>query len=182
MSGIQGKVALVTGASSGIGAAVAKRFAALGAHVLLHYNANEAGAAAVVEEARAAGGKIELLRGDLEDRAEAERVVNEAVEAFDRLDILVNNAGNMFGRTQIADASDEQYDSVVALNVGSVFFACRRAAQILRDQRSGTIINTTSIAARTGGGEGAGLYGSAKAFVSTLTRVLAKELAPFGVR
>ena len=88
----------------------------------------------------------------------------------------------MFGRTAIAKATDEQYRDVVDLNIGGVFFACRRAAAILQEQRSGTIINTTSVAARTGGGDGAGLYGSAKGFVSTITRVLAKELAPFGVR
>jgi 3-oxoacyl-[acyl-carrier protein] reductase len=173
---------VIFGASSGIGAAVARRFAARGANVLVHFNKNRAGAEAVVEEIRKAAGKAAAIGGDVSDQEVAERLVKEAAERLGGLDIVINNAGSMFGRTPIAEATDEQYHRVVDLNIGGVFFACRRAAAILREQRSGTIVNTTSIAARTGGGEGAGLYGSAKAFVSTLTRVLAKELAPYGIR
>jgi 3-oxoacyl-[acyl-carrier protein] reductase len=180
--GLQDKRTVIFGASSGIGAAVARRFAARGAHVLVHFNSNRAGAEAVVAEIRDAGGKAGALGGDVSDGEVAARLVHEAAEALGGLDIVINNAGSMFGRTAIAKAVDQQYRDVIDLNIGGVFFACRSAAAILQEQCSGTIINTTSIAARTGGGEGAGLYGSAKAFVSTLTRTLAKELAPFGVR
>ena len=180
--GLQDKKTVIFGASSGIGAAVARRFAACGAHVLVHFNTNSAGAEAVAAEIRDAGGSAAVLGGDVSDGEVAERLVREAAEVLEGLDIVINNAGSMFGRTAIAKATDRQYHDVIDLNIGGVFFACRSAAEILQKQRFGTIINTTSIAARTGGGEGAGLYGSAKAFVSTLTRVMAKELAPFGVR
>lgn len=173
---------MIFGASSGIGAAVARRFGALGVSVLVHYNANGAGAEAVVAAIRDAGGTADSIGGDIADPAVASHVIDEAQRRLGRLDIVINNAGTMFGRTPIADATDEQYRNVIDLNVGGVFFASRRAAKIMTEQKSGTIINTTSIAARTGGGDGAGLYGSAKAFVSTITRVLAKELAPHGVR
>ena len=180
--GLQDKRAVIFGASSGIGAAVARRFAACGAHVLIHFNSNGAGAEEVVAEIRDAGGRAAVLGGDVSDGEVAARLVRDAAEVLEGLDIVINNAGSMFGRTAIAKATDQQYHDVIDLNIGGVFFACRSAAEILQKQRFGTIINTTSIAARTGGGEGAGLYGSAKAFVSTLTRVMAKELAPFGVR
>ena len=179
---LRGKTAVVFGASSGIGAAVARRFGELGVSTLVHYNANQDGATDVVEAIHAGGGIAALSGGDVADPDVAARIIDEAVAHFGRLDILVNNAGSMFGRTAIADITDAQYAKVIDVNIGGVFFAARKAAIIMKAQGSGTIINTTSIAARNGGGEGAGLYASAKAFVSNLTRVLAKELAPFGVR
>jgi 3-oxoacyl-[acyl-carrier protein] reductase len=181
-SALNNKKTVIFGASSGIGAAVARRFAALGSEVIVHYNGNKVGAEQVVGDILDKGGKAHLLAGDIARADVAERLVNEASAKLGRLDVVINNAGNMFGRTAIAKATDEQYRDVVDLNIGGVFFACRRAAAILQDQKSGTIINTTSVAARTGGGDGAGLYGAAKGFVSTITRVLAKELAPHGVR
>ena len=180
--GLKNKKTVIFGASSGIGAAVARRFAECGADVLIHFNQNRAGADALAEEIRKSGGKAGVIGGDVSDAKMAESLVDQAAAKLGGLEIVINNAGSMFGRTAIAMATDEQFRDVVDLNIGGVFFACRRAATILQEQRSGTIINTTSVAARTGGGDGAGLYGSAKAFVSTLTRVLAKELAPFGVR
>jgi 3-oxoacyl-[acyl-carrier protein] reductase len=181
-SALKNKKTVIFGASSGIGAAVARRFAALGSEVIVHYNGNKAGAEQVVRDILDKGGVAHLLAGDVSKAEVAERLVNEAAAKLGRLDVVINNAGNMFGRTAIAKATNQQYHDVLDLNIGGVFFACRRAAAILQDQKSGTIINTTSVAARTGGGDGAGLYGAAKGFVSTITRVLAKELAPHGVR
>lgn len=181
-SDIQNKSCLIIGASSGIGAAVARRFGALGARVTVHCHANRSGADDVAREIEAAGGEAHVVEGDVADPKVANDLVEDAHGRLGGLDILINNAGTMFGRTEIADATDEQYDNVIALNIGGVFFAARRAAAIMREAGSGTIINTTSVAARSGGSGGAGLYGSAKGFVSTLTRVLAKELAPAGVR
>ena len=181
-SDLEGKRCLIIGASSGIGAAVAARFGEMGVRLVVHCNGNREGAEAVAAGIAAKGGTASVLQGDVSDGAVAGRMVDEAAARLGGLDILVNNAGSMFGRVAIADATDEQYRSVVDLNIGGVFFASRRAAALMRGARSGTIINTTSVAARSGGGEGAGLYGSAKAFVSTITRVLAKELAPSGVR
>ncbi len=179
---LKGRRCLIVGASSGIGAAVAARFGALGVDLVIHCNENRDGADAVADAIRAAGGKVTVLQGNVADGEVAAGLVDEAGRVLGGLDILINNAGSMFGRTAIADATDEQYRQVIDVNIGGVFFASRRAAALMRAQRHGTIINTTSVAARSGGGEGAGLYGSAKGFVSTITRVLAKELAPFGVR
>lgn len=179
---LTGKRCLIVGASSGIGAAVATRFGVLGVDLVVHCNENRDGAEAVVAAIRAAGGKARVLQANVAESEAAASIVDDAAGLLGGLDILINNAGSMFGRTAIADATDAQYENVISLNVGGVFFASRKAAQVMRAQRSGTIINTTSVAARTGGGDGAGLYGSAKGFVSTITRVLAKELAPVGVR
>lgn len=179
---LAGKRCLIVGASSGIGAAIATRFGALGVDLVVHCNDNRDGAEAVVAAIRAAGGKAQVLQANVADAKLAAGIVDDAESMLGGLDILINNAGSMFGRTAIADATDEQYEQVISLNIGGVFHASRRAAQLMRTRRSGCIINTTSVAARTGGGDGAGLYGSAKGFVSTITRVLAKELAPVGVR
>ena len=182
-SNLKGKKTLIVGASSGIGAAVAKRFGALGAPVIVHYFGNKEGAVATVEAILAAGGWATMMRADASDPDATTRLIDNAVAELGGLDVLINNAGDMMGRTPIADIDDEKYKKVLDLNIGSVFFAARRAAQIFRDgTKGGTIINTTSIAARNGGGGGAGLYASTKAFVSNITRTLAKELAPYNVR
>ncbi len=181
-SDIEGRRCFIVGASSGIGAAVASRFGALGAELVIHCNGNRDGADAVAEAIRSKGGRVSVLQGDIADGETAAGLIDAAAGQLGGLDILINNAGSMFGRTSIAEATDEQYHRVIDVNIGGIFFAARRAAALMREQQRGTIINTSSIAARTGGGDGAGLYGSAKGFVSTITRVLAKELAPFGVR
>ena len=148
---LAGKRCLIVGASSGIGAAVAQRFGALGVRLAVHCNDNRDGAEAVADAIRAAGGDAVVVQGNIADGEIAAGLIDKAGVHLGGLDILVNNAGSMFGRTAIADATDEQYDQVVSLNIGGVFFASRRAAQLMRAQRSGTIINTTSVAARTGG-------------------------------
>jgi 3-oxoacyl-[acyl-carrier protein] reductase len=181
-SDLKGKKCLIFGASSGIGAAIARRFGELGAELVIHCNGNREGAEAVAAEIRATGAKVTVLQGDVADPDTVDRLVGEAHSALGSLDIVINNAGSMFGRTAISAATDEQYRKVIDVNIGGVFFAARKVAGIMQKQGFGTIINTTSIAARNGGGDGAGLYGAAKGFVSTITRVLAKELAPHGVR
>jgi 3-oxoacyl-[acyl-carrier protein] reductase len=177
-----GKRVLVTGGGSGIGAAVAQAFGGAGAHVAIHYSRNGAGAEAVAAAVRSSGGTALALQGDLLDRAAPAFLVERAAQALGGLDVLVNNAGDMFGRRRLDEASDEDFDKVIGLNVHAAFAVCRAAAPLMRAQRAGSMINTTSIAARTGGGDGVGLYGAAKAFVSTMTRVFAREMAPFGVR
>lgn len=177
-----GKSVLVTGAGSGIGAAVAQAFGAAGARVAVHYAHNRDGAEAVASSIRQAGGQAITLAGDMLDRSVPGQLVAQTVAAFGSLDILVNNAGDMFGRRSMESVSDEDFDRVVGLNVHAAFALCRAAAPVMRQTGRGSMINTTSIAARTGGGEGVGLYAAAKAFVSSMTRVLARELAPHGVR
>ena len=122
-----------------------------------------------------------LVQGDFSVPADVERVVEDSAQHFGRLDGLVNNAGGMLGRVPYAEQTEAHYDAVMDLNARSVLTASRKAIPWLKKQ-GGFIINTSSIAARNGAGGGAGLYGSAKAFVSNVTRGMAKELIGFGIR
>lgn len=179
---LKGKSVLVTGSSTGIGAAVAIKFAALGARVAIHYNSNLAAAEAVLADIQGQGGEAFLLQGDMADPAVCDDIVKSAAKRLDGLDILINNAGDMCGRTTFAEADVAQFDRVMSVNARSVFAACHAAIPIMRVQGQGNIINVTSIAARNGGGGGAGLYASAKGFVSTMTRAVAKEEALNNIR
>jgi 3-oxoacyl-[acyl-carrier protein] reductase len=178
---LSGKAVLVTGASTGIGAALAIAYAAQGSKVGLHYNSSRDAAEAVAKTIRDAGGAVHLLQGDFARSGDVERVVNGAAGHFGRLDGLVNNAGGMLGRVNYADMTDEHYDLVMNVNARSVVTASRVALPWLKKQ-GGFIVNTTSIAARNGASGGAGLYGSSKAFVSNVTRGMAKEFVPFHIR
>lgn len=178
---LKGKAVLVTGASTGIGAALAIAYAAQGAKVALHYNASKAAAEAVAAEIRGGGGDVFLVQGDFSLSADVQRVVEESAEHFGRLDGLVNNAGGMVARVTYADMTDEHYDRVMDLNARSIVIATKAALPFLKRQ-GGFVINTSSIAARNGASNGAGIYGSSKAFVSNVTRGMAKEFVPFGVR
>ncbi len=183
---LAGKVVLITGASTGIGAAAARAFAAQGARVGLHYNASRDAAEALAGEIEAAQGKVRLIQADVSSGAGARSAVERAVAVFGRLDGLINNAGGMLRRVAYELATETDYDEIMDLNARSVLVACGAAIPHLKaaaaETGSGFIINTTSIAARNGAGGGAGLYGSSKAFVSNLTRGMAKELIPFGIR
>ena len=178
----RGKTILVTGASTGIGAAVARAFGTFGASVGVHCNSNLAKAEAVAADVRTAGGEAIVVRADAADAEAMSRAVEAVATHFGRLDILINNAGSMLARVPLADASMEHYRQVLDVNLTSVFAACRAAIPIMRRQGAGNIINVSSIAARTGGAAGAGIYAAAKAGVSTLTRNLATEEAPNNIR
>jgi 3-oxoacyl-[acyl-carrier protein] reductase len=179
---LAGKAVLITGASTGIGAALARAFAAQGARVALHYNSSVDAAEAVAKSIIDAGGTVFLTRGDVSVSANTQRIVEESASHFGGLDGLINNAGLMLGRVPYAEMTDEQYDKVMNLNARSVIVASRTAIPWLKKAGGGFIINTTSIAARNGAAGGAGLYGSAKAFVSNVTRGLAKELIGSNIR
>ncbi len=178
---LAGKAVLVTGASTGIGAALAAAYARQKCQVGLHYNSSSEAAEALAKKIREDGGEVFLVRGDFGVSADVERVVEETASHFGRLDGLVNNAGGMLGRVDYADMTDEQYDAVMNLNARSVVTASRIAMPWLK-KKGGFIVNTSSVAARNGAGGGAGLYGSSKAFVSNFTRGLAKELIGYGIR
>ncbi len=179
---LAGKAVLITGASTGIGAALARAFAGQGAQVGLHYNASEAAAKALAAEIETGGGTVCLIRADVSTGRGAREAVEQALAAFGRLDGLINNAGGMVRRVPYAEASERDYDEIMDLNARSVIVASRAAIPHLKAAGGGFIINTTSIAARNGASGGAGLYGASKAFVHNATRGMAKELVSFGIR
>jgi len=179
---LAGKAVLVTGASTGIGAAVAKGFAAQGARVVVHYNASEAEAQQVVEAIRAAGGDALALKADVRSVEACRDLVTGARQRLGALDVLVNNAGGVVKRHPLHEIDDALYDDIVNLNARSVFACSRAAVPIMQAQGGGAIISTTSLAARSGGGSKSTLYAASKAFVSTFTRGLAKEVARYGIR
>jgi 3-oxoacyl-[acyl-carrier protein] reductase len=183
MEDLKGKIALVTGASTGIGAAVARAYAARGVRVAVHYNRSAGPANEVVAAIAAAGGEAFALQGDVRDAEAIRRVVRETIARWGAIDILVNNAGSLVKRVPIAEFDDALFDDVLHINARSVLAFCREVVPLMRTQgRGGSIINVSSVAARHGGGPGAYLYAGAKGFVSTATRGLAKELAPDRIR
>lgn len=182
LSDLQNKRVLVTGSSTGIGAAVAQGFARVGARVVVHYKSSAGEADAVVSAIREKGGEAHAVRGDVASSANAKAVVDEAASILGGLDVLINNAGAMVKRAPLADVDDDLYDQVLDVNVRSVVMASKAAVPHFRQAGAGAIVNTSSIAARNGGGPGAGLYAGAKAFVGNITRNMAKELAGDNIR
>lgn len=178
---LAGKAILITGASTGIGAALASAFAAQGASVGLHYNSSADAAEALASSIRQSGGTVELFRADASKEDEIVGAVSAAHAAFGKLDGLINNAGGMVARQPYQEWTSALYDQIMDLNARSVLAASHAAIPHLK-VNGGFIINTTSIAARNGAGGGAGLYGSSKAFIANVTRGMAKELIPFGIR
>jgi 2-dehydro-3-deoxy-D-gluconate 5-dehydrogenase len=176
---IDGKVALVTGASRGLGAAMAVALASAGASVALH--ASERPAADTAKAiAAGGGGRTELLTADLSDAAAANRLVAETIQRCGRLDILVNNAGTI-RRAPAAQHRDEDWDAVIAVNLSSVFRLCRAAgAHMLERQGGGKVINVASVLSFQGGITVPG-YAAAKGGVAQLTKALANEWAGRGI-
>ena len=179
---IRGKRALVTGSSTGIGAAVARELARLGASVAVHGNKNAEAAEAVAAEIRAAGGKAVVVLGDVSNSASAAQIVADAVAGLGGLDILINNAGAILDRVTNAAFDDTAYDNVYNLNVRSVLSVTKAAYPHLKAAGGGSIINTGSVAGRFGGFGGSAVYASAKAAVHSITRNAAREFAPDHIR
>lgn len=180
---LAGKAVLITGASTGIGAAAARGFGRNRARVAVNFNASRAEAEMVAADIRATGGEAILAPGDVTRPETAQRLVEQTVAAFGGLDVLVNNAGALVKRVPIADYSDDFVDAVLDLNVRHVVrFVRHGAAQMRRQGRGGSIINLSSIAARHGGGTGSVIYAAAKGFVAVATRGWARELVKDGIR
>jgi 3-oxoacyl-[acyl-carrier protein] reductase len=179
---LAGKAVLITGASTGIGAAAARAFARAGCRVAIHYNASLNRAEEVAADVRFAGAEAFLVGGDLRTSAMARQVVDSAATHYGGIDILINNAGGLVDRVPIAEIDDAFFDAVIDLNVRSLVAACSAVVPHLRKAGGGSIVNVTSVAARTGGGSGAVMYAAAKGFVSTFTRGLAKEVVKDRIR
>jgi 3-oxoacyl-[acyl-carrier protein] reductase len=179
---LTGKVALVTGASSGIGAATSIVLANLGARVALGYFHNEEGVVRVCQQIAAAGGTAVPIRSDVRKPEEARSLVQGAVDALGPIGILVNNAGSLIQRLSIRDITVDKWDEVMDLNLKSAVICSQAVTPGMIERKAGAIINVASIAGRNGGGPGAGPYSTAKGGLIVFTKSLAKELAPYGVR
>src|SRR5215510_5197849 len=167
---LKDKVVLVTGSSTGIGAAVARGFARNGAKVAVHYHSSRNEAEKVLADIKLHGGTAALFGADARSAKEIEDLVGAKQRSGPAVEL------------DVGEHTEELYDEVLNLNIRSVVAGSRAAARLFRQQGKGNIINTTSIAARNGGRVGASLYAGAKAFVSTFTRNLAKEFASTGIR
>ena len=179
---LSNRTALVTGASSGIGAATARLFAQLGARVAIGYNKNAAGASNVQTEIEAGGGRAIVIQAEMLKSSEIARMVQETEAHLGPIDILVNNAGSLVERVTFEKMTETRWDEVIDLNLKSAMLAAQAVGPGMTARKHGSIINIVSIAGRNGGGPGAGAYATAKGGLITLTKALAKEFAPHGVR
>ena len=175
------RVAIVTGATAGIGLAVAKRLGKDGFTVAINGINHEEGAKRV-EELKAEGINAEYYGFDVTKENAVTENIKKIGEKYGRIDALINNAGGLGGRSRFEEMTTEFYRFVMALNLDSVFFASRAAIPYLKKGENPTIINYTSNAGWNAGGPGAGIYGTSKAAVHTITRALAKDLAEYGIR
>jgi len=173
MSLLTGRVALVTGASRGIGRACAIKLATLGAAVVVNFNTSAPAAQGVVEEIQAGGGDARAVQGDVSRLAAAQGVVKAAIDAYRRLDILVNNAGTTRDGLLVA-MSEEDFDGVIQQNLKSVFNCSKAVLRQMMKQRYGRIVNVTSIAGVVGN-PGQTNYSAAKAGIIGFTKAMAKE-------
>jgi 3-oxoacyl-[acyl-carrier protein] reductase len=179
---LRDQVALITGASSGIGHAAALAFAAQGARVAVNYLKNQAGAEQAVETIRAGGAEGVAIRADVTSDADVRMMVEAVRKQWGRIDVLVNNAGDLLARRSLPDMTEDYWDAIFDLNLKSVFLCVKAVWEEMAARRSGCIVNVSSIAGHNGGGPGAAAYAAAKGGLLTYTKGLARELAAYGVR
>jgi 3-oxoacyl-[acyl-carrier protein] reductase len=176
---LKDKIALVTGSSRGVGRAVALGFAKQGANVVVNYTSNENAANEVVEIIQSMGCKAIAVKADVAQKAEAENLVNSAIDTFGRLDILVNNAG--FTRpSMMITMTEDQWDQVVDIHLKGAFLCAQAAGLHMKEQKSGKIINVTSVAGIVGT-VGQINYSAAKGGIISMTKSIARELARYNV-
>ena len=176
-----GKTAVVTGGSRDIGRAVCVKLGSEGANVVVNYNSNEDDADATVAAVEAAGGKAIKVKADVTKPTDVDALIAAARDAFgDAIHILVNNAGGLVARKTLEEMDEEFFNFVMQLNATSTFLACKAAVPFMGE--GSAIVNLASLAGRDGGGGGAIAYATSKGAVMTMTRGLAKELGPKGIR
>jgi len=179
---LSGKVALVTGASSGIGRATAIALSECGAAVAINYNRNEAGAEQGRREITESGGQALAIQADVTRSRDVASLIERTTKELGPIDILVNNAGSLVERLKILELTEERWDEVIDLNLKSAFLCSKAVAASMMERKGGAIINVSSIAGRNGGALGSIHYSTAKGGLISMTKGFAKELAPFGVR
>jgi 3-oxoacyl-[acyl-carrier protein] reductase len=178
MKKLEGKVAVVTGASKGIGASIAKHLAAEGASVVVNYSSSKKGADIVVEEITKAGGKAIAIGANVSKKVEIELLFAQTKKAYGQVDILVNNAG-IYDFKPLAEVTEEHFHSIFNLNVLGLLLTTQEAVKHFTDQ-GGSIINISSVAAR--GIPTAAVYSATKGAVNTITATLARELGSKKIR
>jgi len=181
MSKVEGQLAIITGATGGIGFAVAKRLGKEGYTVILNGIDDEAGAERL-KELKAEGIAADYYGFDVTDENAVTSNITKIGEKYGKIDVLVNNAGGLGGRSRFEEMTTDFYRFVMALNLDSTFFASRAAIPFLKKSDNPSIINYTSNAGWNAGGPGAGIYGTSKAAVHAITRALAKDLAEYQIR
>ncbi|GHV35162.1 oxidoreductase [Bacteroidia bacterium] len=181
---LQNKVAVVTGGARDLGRAISIRLAKEGAKVVLNYyvaSEDEKNAQETLSLINEFGGTAIAVKGDMTRTADVENLFREAQKAFgEKIDILVNVVGGLVGRRTIEEMDESWYQFLMDVNMKSCFLATKSAVAVMG--RGAVIVNFSSLAARDGGGNGASMYATAKAAVSTFTRSMAKELGPRGIR
>lgn len=175
------KYAMITGGTGGIGLAAAKMLGQSGFDIILNGRDGVKGKKAK-SELEKLGIAVDLYVFDASEEEEIIDNYNRISEKYNKIDILINNVGGLGGRCKFEGMTTEFYYKVIALNLDSVFFNTRSSIPLLKNSDYPSIINVTSIAGWNGGGPGAGVYSTAKAGVTTMTRALAKELAIYGIR
>jgi 3-oxoacyl-[acyl-carrier protein] reductase len=181
-SSLDAKIALVTGAGGGIGRATALEFGRRGATVLVNYRRSREGAETTVRELRDRGCIAEVCACDVTRAADVRAMVASIEERFGGIDILVNNAGDLLERRTLPEVTERLYRDVMDVNVLTTLLCSQAVAEGMKRRRAGAIVNMSSLAAHTGGGPGAFVYGASKAAIIAITKGMAKELAPFGIR
>ena len=175
------KKIIVTGSSTGIGFHTALEFLSLGAQVIFHGNNSTHG----LEEkiiSKTNNKKFKILKSDFSNLKNVNNFMDDAINHLDGLDILINNAGTMIGRYELDKISENEFLEIFNLNAKSAYFATKKSIDIFKKQKKGSIVNVSTISARTGGSAGSSVYAASKAFVSGITRSLVSELSPFNIR
>ena len=179
---LTGKVAIITGAASGIGRATALALAECGAAVTINYKSNESGAESLRRHIVTNGGRAIAVQADVTVARDVDVLVRRTYEELGPVDILVNNAGSLIERLRILELTEERWDEVINLNLKSAFLCSKAVVPSMIERKTGSIVNLSSIAGRNGGALGSIHYSTAKGGLITFTKGLAKELAPYGVR